>query len=251
MSKAVEHTAVSKESVNQACIWLARLWADDATENDHAACQAWRQASAENEEAWQQVQQLQQRFLVLPDPDAGSKLLRQRKGISRRQFLSIGGIGVGAGLLTTGVFRPDIFSSVDYATTTGEIRDVMLTDGTRLFMNTATRVDIAINQQRREILLREGEIYVETAVHALPLIVVSKEGVLRPLGTRFTVRHTDKDKQTTLAVYQGRVQVQPAQTQQAIIIEAGSGAEFTRHSVIKDYTVEASNIAWISHKLAV
>lgn len=247
--KTISEQAASKQHIKQACAWMARLWADDVTEKDQIACQAWREAEPENELAWQQVQLLQQRFRVVPEPEISSKLLRQHKSVSRRQFMSYGGLAVGVGLLGTGLFSSTIVYSTDYATHTGEIQDVTLADGTRLFINTSSRVDINFNQQKREILLHEGEVYIETAPHSLPLTVVSREGVLRPLGTRFSVRLMDK--QTQLAVYQGRVQIQPAQSNDSTIIESGLGADFTRFGLLEDFATDTANMAWTRHKLAV
>ncbi|AFI85645.1 FecR domain-containing protein [Methylophaga nitratireducenticrescens] len=239
----------SKQSIKQACEWMARLWADDATEKDHLACQEWRAAATENEQAWLKVQQLQQRFQVVPDPEVGSKLLRQHKSVSRRQFISYGGLGIGLGVLGTGYFTSMAINSTDYATHTGEIQNLALADGTRLFLNTTTRLDINYDQNKREILLHEGEVYIETSPNPLPLTVVSREGVLRPLGTRFTVRVMSE--QVQLAVYQGRVQIQPAQSSSTNVIDSGLGADFNRFGFIKDFAADASDIAWTAHKLAV
>ncbi|WP_052063871.1 FecR domain-containing protein [Nitrincola sp. A-D6] len=223
--------------------------ADDVTEQDHAACLSWRQSAPENEQAWQQVQKLQQRFRVVPDPEVGSKLLRQTKSISRRQFLTYASVTAGAGLLATEHFRTNLFNSTDYATNKGEIQDIILADGTHLFINTATRIDINFTPRKREIRLYEGEVYIETAPHQLPLSVVSREGSLRPLGTRFSVRLMDK--QARLAVYEGRVEIQPAESDDISIIESGLGADFTRFRLIKRQAVEAANMAWTRRKLAV
>lgn len=249
LHKTVAGQPISKQSIKQACVWMARLLADNATEQDYLACQAWRESAEENELAWQQVQQLQQRFRVVPDPETGSKLLRQHKVVSRRQFLSYGGIGIGLGVVGTGYFTSNLMTSTDYATKTGEIQNLALSDGTRLSINTSSRVDINFNVHKREILLHEGEIYIETAPHSTPFTVVSRQGRLHPLGTRFSVRQMDK--QTRLNVYQGRVQIQPAQSDTTTIIESGLGADFTQFNLLQDFASDTSSLAWTSHKLAV
>ncbi|WP_051057019.1 FecR domain-containing protein [Methylophaga lonarensis] len=242
-------SASGGNAIQQACAWMARLWADDATDKDHAACLAWRQTAPEHEQAWQQVSQLQQRFNQLPEPQIGSKLLRQRTQISRRQFLSLGGLGLGVGLLSAGHLGSNYLYSTDYATKTGEIQNTTLADGTRLFLNTGSRVDIDFNQHKREILLHAGEIYIETAPHPLPLTVISRQGSLVPLGTRFSVRLLEQHAR--LAVYEGRVQIQPAQSTESRVIESGLGANFSRNGFLADYAVNASGMAWTAHKLAV
>lgn len=247
MSKTQGKHTQTNNAIDQACLWLARLWADDATEKDHAACQAWRQAAPENEYAWQQVQQLQQRFQVLPDPKTGSKLLRQQKTVSRRQFLTYASLTLGTGLLATEYFNSSQRHSRDYTTRKGEIRKTVLADGTHLFLNTSTQVDINFSDQKREIRLYEGEIYVETAPHHLPFAVISREGTLRPLGTRFSVRLMPLYDQ--LAVYEGRVQIQHAQSQEKTIIEAGFGADFTQSRLLQNSTADTVNITWTTQKI--
>jgi len=244
-NKALNQQATPRESINQACMWLARLWADDATEEDRVACLNWRQSAWQNEQAWQQVQQLQQKFRDVPDPQTGSKLLRQRRGVSRRQFIAYA--GVGAGVMLTGQFSANQLFSADYATRAGEIQEIRLVDGSRLFVNTSTRVDIHFDQTKREILLREGEIYIETARHSSPLVVISRDGILQPLGTHFSVRRMNDH--TRLAVYEGRVQIQLEQSSKTAIIESGYGADFTPFGVRKNYTVKEESIAWTTHKL--
>lgn len=238
------------DSITQACAWVARLWADDVSVDDHTACNNWRRSSKENEQAWQRVLQLQEQFTTVPDPKAVSELLGQNKNVSRRQFLSIAVVGLGVGALTTKMFTLNTRSPVDYATTKkGEIKNITLADGTKLSMNTSTRVDINIDQYNRQLMLHEGEIYIETAHHSTPFTVVSKEGVLQPLGTRFTVRL--KGDQTKLSVFEGRVQIKPSHSDETRIIESGLGADFTQNGVINDYAADISSMAWTENKLAV
>lgn len=50
---------ISRESIEQASLWMARLWADDVTEQDKKAFNTWRTAHPDNEFAWQQLENLQ------------------------------------------------------------------------------------------------------------------------------------------------------------------------------------------------
>ena len=54
----------------------------------------------------------------------------------------------------------------DYRTGTGERRTVTLADGSELTLNTRTSVDVSMDPTRRLLVLREGEILVQTA-HSL------------------------------------------------------------------------------------
>ncbi|HCE41020.1 MAG TPA: iron dicitrate transport regulator FecR, partial [Alcanivorax sp.] len=88
-------------------------------------------------------------------------------------------------------------------TATGEIRDLGLDDGGRLWLNSATTVDVAYDDALRRVTLHDGEILIQTGAdpRRRPFVVDTRHGRLRALGTRFTVRH-HRDH-GFLAVYQG------------------------------------------------
>lgn len=54
--------------IDQAASWMARLWSDDATKADQLACEAWRQAAPEHEQAWQNLLSVAERFNAIPTP---------------------------------------------------------------------------------------------------------------------------------------------------------------------------------------
>ncbi len=55
-----------------------------------------------------------------------------------------------------------------YATTVGEYRQIVLADGSRLHLNTATRLTVALSKERREIDVRNGEALFEVAKDPTP-----------------------------------------------------------------------------------
>lgn len=92
-----------------------------------------------------------------------------------------------------------------YATRTGENRTVALADGSRLTLNTATRLRAAPDGQRK-VWLDRGEAYFDIAHDpAHPFVVEAGTSRVTVLGTRFTVR---RDGESVLVlVEQGRVRV--------------------------------------------
>ena len=56
------------------------------------------------------------------------------------------------------------------ATEVGERRQFLLDDGTRLQLNTASAVDVQFTAQRRLIVLRRGEIFIDTGKDAASVI---------------------------------------------------------------------------------
>jgi transmembrane sensor len=89
----------------------------------------------------------------------------------------------------------------------GGHRIVALVDGSRLEMNTATRLRTLISKQRRDVWLDRGEAFFEVAhIEGNLFVVHAGPRTITVVGTQFSVRR-DADK-VTVAVLKGRVQVQ-------------------------------------------
>jgi transmembrane sensor len=76
----------------------------------------------------------------------------------------------------------------DYHTETGELREIQLTDGSRLLLNTNSAVSIKFNESVREITLHHGQANFTVAKDAgRPFEVVADGLIVRALGTIFEV----------------------------------------------------------------
>ena len=83
---------------------------------------------------------------------------------------------------------------------------MLLDDGTRLTLNTNTRVSVHYSQGLRRVSLDHGEAMFEVAKNPQrPFIVEAGDEQVRALGTTFVVRH-DTDRMDVLLI-EGRVQV--------------------------------------------
>jgi len=229
---------------------MARLWADDAREADHAACRTWRAAHPDNERAWRRLQVFDDKLQNLPRHAAPVLMEPAAKdGPARRRALQ----ALAVAALTAGalpILRDSqawLGISSDYSTGVGEIREVALADGTRLLLNTASAVDLRFDETLREVVLRSGEILVTTsadpATPPRPFVVRSPHGTLRALGTRFTVRLDDDASR--VAVYEGAVRVQPGQAPEAALrLDAGQRSAFSSHRVQPASRASESEAAW-------
>jgi transmembrane sensor len=111
---------------------------------------------------------------------------------------------LGGGIAATGVLRP----GHAYTTEIGGHSTVPLKDGTRVELNTDTRLRAAISAEKREVWLDKGEAYFEVAHDASrPFVVHAGARQVTVLGTKFSVRR-DGDK-VEVAVVEGRVRVDP------------------------------------------
>lgn len=92
-----------------------------------------------------------------------------------------------------------------YATRIGENRVVALADGSRVTLNTGTRLR-AEKAQGRHVWLDGGEAYFDVAHDPTsPFVIEAGASRITVLGTRFTVRR--EDGQVRVLVAQGRVRV--------------------------------------------
>ncbi|MBO9689275.1 MAG: FecR domain-containing protein [Mitsuaria chitosanitabida] len=133
--------------------------------------------------------------------------------LSARPALWRGAAGVGLatlalvlGLQFVGP-RPD---TVDYATARGQRESVMLADGSRLTLNTATQVRTEVTPQSRQVWLQSGEAFFDIAHDAQrPFVIHAGKQRVTVLGTKFSLQR-DGDK-LRVTVLEGRVQVQADQ----------------------------------------
>jgi transmembrane sensor len=127
---------------------------------------------------------------------------QQRKRAGRRRNLAIGAaavVGVWFGWPALSLYSADMRTGV------GEIRQYQLADGTRLWLDSQSAVDVHIDADRRVVRLLRGRIHVDVVHEARPFEVAANEGVVRDIGTAFDVG-TEGDRAWTV-VTQGRVQV--------------------------------------------
>lgn len=219
---------LSHASLEQAAHWYVRLQ-DQGCALEQLRWQAWVAQNPEHLAAWQYVQRVSQRFAPLQEQAQGaSRALRS----SRRQTLKTLLVLCGGSALAWGSWRntalPRLVGgwSADYATTSGETRDALLADGSHMWLNALSALDVRFDATQRLLLLRFGEVLIDTAKDASrPFLVDTEYGRMQALGTRFSV--LQGDDHTRLNVFEGRVQV-TTQDRQVRIIEAGQQASFTR-----------------------
>jgi transmembrane sensor len=93
------------------------------------------------------------------------------------------------------------------ATAVGEHRNITLSDGTRLTLNTNTILETSFSRHTRSIHLSQGEAHFEVASdRSRPFLVHAGATVVQAIGTEFEVR-LHADRHVDVLVNQGRVEV--------------------------------------------
>jgi transmembrane sensor len=235
---------LSHASLEQAAHWYVRLQ-DQGGAQEQQRWQAWVAQNPEHLAAWQYVERVSQRFAPLVDQAPGaSRALRS----SRRQTLKTLLVLCAGSTLAWGTWRntalPRLVGgwSADHATGSGETRDAVLADGSHVWLNAFSALDVRFDPLQRLLHLRFGEVLIDTAKDASrPFLVDTDHGRLQALGTRFSV--LQGEDHTQLNVFEGRVQVHTA-SQQVRIIDAGQQVSFNRDGFQPTTAVSPAREAW-------
>ena len=215
-----------------AASWFARLHgaADDPA--TIAQWNTWLAEDARHRLAWRYVEGINQRFGNLhADADHAHQALNaaHRGRHSRRSLLGSLCVAGATGLLGWGSWRQGWVDSprawfATYRTGLADVRPLTLADGSRLWLNGQTALDVQFDESVRQLRLYRGEILIETGADARPLQVLTRAGLMQPLGTRFSVR--DQGLRTTLSVFAGTVQATCAESGRQLRVEAGQMTVF-------------------------
>tara|TARA_R110000868_G_scaffold9117_9_gene46139 strand:- start:749 stop:1735 length:987 start_codon:yes stop_codon:yes gene_type:complete len=107
----------------------------------------------------------------------------------RRAFLG----GAAAASIAIAVGLGFNFRTVRYETKVGELRTIVLSDGSVVTLNTASSVEVSYSQDHRNIRLVEGEVFFDVAKDAnRPFIVMADATEVHAIGTSFLVRAVDR-----------------------------------------------------------
>lgn len=132
------------------------------------------------------------------------------------------------------LYRESTGTPQHWQTTTGKQQHITLDDGSRLSLDTATRVTVTQSWFQRLIQLQEGEIYLEVALDWRPLQVTTTDTRIRDIGTRFSVR--DTSEKFTVQVEEGAVEI----TRQDRHLVLHAGETVTRHPATDQWQLAAA-----------
>lgn len=199
--------------------WLARRDNGRWTEQEQRSLDAWLQASTAHriaylrlDSAWRGADRLAEAAPEVP------KHQRWERFSPRR-------IAAGLALAGAAALFASYYSSSapqqNYATAVGENRTLALADGSRLTLNTGTRVRTEVGADARKVWLDGGEAYFDIAHDAAhPFVVEAGASRITVLGTRFVVRR--EGDVVKVAVVEGKVRV--AQAGQQVLLLANDTA---------------------------
>jgi len=203
--------------LEQAIAWHVRLAAPDATESTWQEFSQWLEADPANRAAFARVEEFDESFaipIVTEDSGQGdvplSTLNRSRLTTPASGVTTWAGASIAAAALVF-FLTPTTTSlhTTTFSTKIGETRVVALSDGSRIELNTNTKITVESGGTSRHVNLLHGEAVF--SVHhdrANPFVVTVGERELHDLGTVFDVIRNRSN--ITVAVAEGEVAVSPA-----------------------------------------
>jgi transmembrane sensor len=235
---------LEERHLEQAADWFLLL-AEAPSPDNLRRWEEWHNADSAHRAAWQKVEKLQS--LLAGAPRQTRQTLEraqhaQRRG--RRQTLGVLGVALVCGLVYALLPRRDQAAQIEWiATARGERRQLTLPDGGSMWLASDTRIGIAYRAASRDIYLSQGALQLSSGHDAQgrPLQILSRDGVVRPLGTRLTV--AVYASQTVLAVQQHAAEVRPLQGA-AVRVEAGQSVRFTASGSAQPQPAPSGDDAW-------
>lgn len=190
MSDKVVRLVHSNAVEEEAAAWIARLDREGARPELVREFEAWQAQSPRHAQAAQELAGLWIELDALASPAAKG---RPAKAGGRRRVLAAGAAMAATVALVAGLWmaqRPaPPAAPTFYEAAVGTHRVISLADGSRIDLNTGSRVEVRYTAKARDVRLLAGEAFFEVAPDtARPFSVYAQDRVVRAVGTAFAVR---------------------------------------------------------------
>lgn len=221
------HTPASDNVEAEALAWVVQLNGDEVTEKDLLAFREWVRRSPAHEREVRELAKIWSDLNILTAMDEpireADKIYKGLRRSSRLKYwrprLAIGG-GVLAAILAVSTISilprtavndaPIVAAHVSvpivFKSEIGEQQKHILDDGSDITLNTNSHIEIDFSKTQRTVRLLKGEALFSVAhEESRPFLVFADEGIVRAVGTEFSVRL--KDEAIGVIVSEGSVEL--------------------------------------------
>ena len=233
-----------QQTAREATAWLIALQEDPDDPDLRRQFEAWRTASAANDAAWQATQRVLQIGRSIPprrSDEWPAYVANRQRGVAantpRRRRWIVATLGMAAAAAVALTVGPSVMLRLeaDHLTSTAELRDIQLDDGSLVTLSAKSAIAVSSNANERQVTLVEGEAFFQVRPDpARPFRVVSGPVRTTVVGTRFDVRRDSWG--VFVGVEEGQVEVEAARfgtkerLQAGEAIRIGGGGEVARSS---------------------
>ena len=223
----IHHLTPAEDIEQQAADWLVRLDSDSApSQKELDALKEWMQRSPAHTaqlkrltKYWHSANLLTQLSFPLPGSQHPAGLLANLHYQFRLLFTNgreatatLGAafaitLAVSIGLVINNLSDTGISGNGIYQTRIGEQNSITLVDGSVIQLNTNSRLQVNYESNQRDVVLIAGEAHFDVAKDpSRPFVVKAGEGMVRAVGTAFSVRIQPQVLKVT--VTEGKVALQ-------------------------------------------
>lgn len=245
---------MSSDLDQQAANWVIRLNEGNLSEREQQQFERWKAADPRHETAFERLQGFVGRLQSLRPHQAPVQAALEAARGRRRNPAGRVLLGVLVALPVALALRvyPPSYLLADQRTAPAQWQQVSLEDGSQLTLSGNSAVDLTFNGHQRQVRLLRGEILVQVAHDAMrPFTVVTDDGQMRALGTRFTVKREAPG--TLLTMLESNVAATDAGQQHELQVSAGEQARITPDAVtlLGHIDPKTTQDAWQRHQLVV
>ena len=250
----------SSRSQEEAGYWLARLDGGPLSEEEARAFHDWLLADREHRDAiielanlWDDMDILSELSDLFPlAPKSVADTGRAARFLTSPVLAVLAAAAVVLVVALVVMQRPVLDMANDvtaarkevvYQTAVGEQQDISLPDGSIMKLNTDSLISVSFNSRQRNLRLLKGEALFKVAHdRSRPFIVHAGGGVVRAVGTAFSVHLKGHDVEVT--VTEGRVEIASAVDDDGSVdlgkddfgkylttLDAGQTAEYGEHTI--------------------
>jgi transmembrane sensor len=230
-----------REPVAQAAArWFVRLQDEAATGDDWIAFEAWLAAAPPHAQAYDRVEALWLELdekgpdivaaLDAPVPLAAHRQRRSHRAqVTRRWWLAAGAaLAASVAVAVLGVGDWPGAPTQRFVTAAGQTRQFTLADGTRVWLNAGSHMDVRLERGARQVQMADGEAVFDVAHDpSRPFLIETGDRLVRVVGTEFNVRQRGDD--FALTVRRGVVEVRPSGAPNAAPTRVAAGERLVHH----------------------
>lgn len=245
----------NRDLEEEALGWVVRLTSGEVTEEDQREFAHWN-ADADNARAYRQAKNLwlglgpilkEQEAAGWPAAGSGPA----SAAVIGTRFPRLARFAAMAASLALVAFcSVEYFRVWQYDAVSGSSvqEGIALADGSEVALGPGSAIGLDFGNGGRHVSLARGEAYFDVKHDpAHPFVVSTGNGVVRVLGTAFSVRHQD-DGRVTVTVARGRVQVMSGEHSE--LLEADRQVSFGADGLSRVRAVDSSIVmAWLRGRL--
>lgn len=210
---------VTRKIAAEAAAWVARLHGPKRSRAMELQCLQWQALSAAHRHAFERCTEV---WMEVPNAALAAGYVPPPRptpsgggGAAGRRKMTLAAVAASSAVVLVVVASWTFLQDgTGYQTAVGEAQTVVLGDGTRMFINTDTRVHVDLGSKQRTVNIESGEVAFEVAKDvARPFVVRAAASEVVALGTVFSVRLTPSSgaagESLTVTLLEGKVSVRP------------------------------------------